>query len=155
MSWQYFTRVLRLLLGRTLLSDTAQLHRKLSEMSQRIRQLEDALEISHSTNSTAAHPLLREELLSIKRGVGPSTADKDESEPVASENLEDGSESIEEALGVLSISDRGVNRFIGRSGGSETLFLVRIRKMPVRFPFIQPSIAGFKDCPTRHRTTGD
>ena len=101
-----------------LLSNTAQLHRKLSEMSQRIRQLEDALEISHSSNSSHNHPLLREELLSIKRGVAPSNA--------APEVEADGPEGdYVEAMGTMSISQRGVSRFIGRTGGSESLFLVR------------------------------
>lgn len=86
-------------------------------MSQRIRQLEDALEISHSTNSSQNHPLLREELLSIKRGVGPSNS--------APEGDTDGPEGdYVEAMGTMSISERGVSRFIGRTGGSESLFLV-------------------------------
>ncbi|EJD07642.1 uncharacterized protein FOMMEDRAFT_116020 [Fomitiporia mediterranea MF3/22] len=100
---------------RSLLSDTAQLHRKLSEMSQRIRQLEDALEISHSANSSTHHPLLREELLAIKRGVVPPAPPAPEGEPEGD---------YVEALGTMSISERGVSRFIGRSGGGESLFLL-------------------------------
>ncbi|THH10362.1 hypothetical protein EW145_g1390 [Phellinidium pouzarii] len=103
---------------RTLLSDTAQLHRKLSEMSQRIRQLEDALEISHSANSSSSHPLLREELLSIKRCIVPTTPaviPEPEGEPEGE---------YVEALGTMSISDRGVSRFIGRSGGGESLLFL-------------------------------
>ena len=84
-------------------------------MSQRIRQLEDALEISHASNSTSHHPLLREELLAIKRGVAPSA-------PAPSEN--EAEFDYVEALGMMSISDRGVSRFIGSSGGGETLLLV-------------------------------
>lgn len=90
----------------------------MSEMSQRIRQLEDALEISHSANSTSHHPLLREELLAIKRGVGPTTTPANEQETDGPEG------SCVEALGTMSISDRGVSRFIGRSGGGESLILV-------------------------------
>ncbi|KAH8111005.1 fungal-specific transcription factor domain-containing protein [Phellopilus nigrolimitatus] len=103
---------------RSLLSDTAQLHRKLSEMSQRIRQLEDALEISHSTNSSSSHPLLREELLAIKRGIGPPVPPVLETEP---EGL-DGD--TVEAMGTMSISERGVSRFIGRTGGGESLLFI-------------------------------
>ena len=103
---------------KTLLSDTAQLHRKLSEMSQRIRQLEDALEISHSSNSSSSsqmHPLLREELLAIKRGIDVNTPSinghkQDREDSQTEDELE--------ALGTLSISDQGYSRFIG-SGGSE------------------------------------
>lgn len=94
-------------------------------MSQRIRQLEDALEISHSSTTSNSHPLLREELLAIKRGVGPSPAAVSESE-ADNDNAGagDGTGEIEEAMGIMSISSRGFGRFIGRSGGSETLFLV-------------------------------
>lgn len=98
-------------------------------MSQRIRQLEDALEISHSAASSNSHPLLREELLAIKRGVGPSPAavaansENEENNHLGAAD-DDGTGDIEEAMGIMSISSRGFGRFIGRSGGSETLFLV-------------------------------
>ena len=110
---------------RSLLSDTAQLHRKLNEMSQRIRQLEDALEISHTANSSNPHPLLREELLAIKRCVtAPEPATKEPS-PAAVAEAADGD--YVEAMGTMTISDRGgVSRFIGGSGGSESLILVRL-----------------------------
>lgn len=88
-------------------------------MSQRIRQLEDALEISHSVTSSASHPLLREELLAIKRGVGPSAP----AEPEQGNESDDKDDYVE-AMGTLSISDHGVSRFIGRSGGAESLFLL-------------------------------
>ncbi|KAI5121634.1 hypothetical protein M0805_001163 [Coniferiporia weirii] len=103
---------------RSLLSDTAQLHRKLSEMSQRIRQLEDALEISHSANSSNSHPLLREELLAIKRCTVPRAPTVPEAETEGPEG------DYVEAMGTMSISDRGVSRFIGRSGGGESLMLL-------------------------------
>lgn len=110
---------------RSLLSDTAQLHRKLSEMSQRIRQLEDALEISHSANSTSHHPLLREELLAIKRGVAPPAP------PPPSDGEPDND--YVEAMGTMSISERGISRFIGRLGGGESLFLVCFRIINTSF----------------------
>ena len=61
---------------------------------------------------------LREELLAIKRGVGPTTTPANEQETDGPEG------SCVEALGTMSISDRGVSRFIGRSGGGESLILV-------------------------------
>ena len=59
---------LNLFSGRYVLADTEKLHSTLSEMSRRIRQLEDALQISHASVSTAPHPLLSEEQLAIKYG---------------------------------------------------------------------------------------
>ena len=131
------------LFNSSLLSDTAQLHRKLSEMSQRIRQLEDALEISHSANSATSHPLLREELLAIKRGIsvgvaigagptGPNssevtkagdrstaTGQSGDGEAGDGDGEGEGEGEFVDAMGTMSISDRGVSRFIGRSGGTE------------------------------------
>ena len=112
---------------RSLLSDTAQLHRKLNEMSQRIRQLEDALEISHTLNSSNQHPLLREELLAIKRCVAPAAPAAKEPSPAEVTEQADGD--YVEAMGTMSISDRGVTRFIGGSGGSESLIMVCLSEM--------------------------
>ncbi|KAJ8695716.1 hypothetical protein PTI98_008289 [Pleurotus ostreatus] len=53
---------------RFILADTQQLHRKISEMSNRIRALEDALAIMHGTTSSERHPLLSDDLLKIKFG---------------------------------------------------------------------------------------
>lgn len=91
-------------------------------MSQRIRQLEDALEISHTANSSNAHPLLREELLAIKRCVAPPEPVTKNPSPAAIAEAADGD--YVEAMGTMTITDRGVSRFIGGSGGSESLILV-------------------------------
>ena len=79
-------------------------------MSERIRQLEDALAIMQSGMSDETHPLLRDELLSIK-------VDKPE-ESVEAEGAQEIPKGLE-ALGTLSISDKGNLRFFGASGGSE------------------------------------
>ena len=68
---------------RFILADTEQLHRKISEMSHRIRQLEDALAILQVTISTERHPLLRDDLLKIKFGAEvlksqPGSSDENE-----------------------------------------------------------------------------
>jgi hypothetical protein len=54
--------------------------RKLDEMSERIRELEDALQASHAKNSRGQHPLLAEELLSIKQALVDPTQDAEEDE---------------------------------------------------------------------------
>ncbi|KAI0917333.1 hypothetical protein AcV5_007828 [Taiwanofungus camphoratus] len=53
--------------SRFILANTEQLHEKIKAMSERIRQLEDALQVLHTQHSTEPHPLLRQELLLIKR----------------------------------------------------------------------------------------
>ncbi|KAF8076284.1 fungal-specific transcription factor domain-containing protein [Lyophyllum atratum] len=102
---------------RFVLADTTQLHIKIAEMGQRIRQLEDALAIFQSGISRETHPLLRDELLSIK--FGPDTGQAiDRDEPARTSSMD----SID-ALGTLTIGDHGQVRYFGRSAGSEALFL--------------------------------
>ena len=80
-------------------------------MSERIRQLEDALAVLQSSVSREGHPLLRDELLSIKvekkeEGVDPETLP----EPG----------SVIDAFGTLSMTDKS-SRFFGAAGGTEIL----------------------------------
>lgn len=81
-------------------------------MSERIRQLEDALAIFQAGVSSERHPLLRDELLSIK--FGPEvrrTVDEEHSRNALSQTID--------ALGTLTVGDHGETKFIGRSGGTE------------------------------------
>ncbi|KAG6837547.1 hypothetical protein H0H93_007728 [Arthromyces matolae] len=99
---------------RFVLADTTQLHTKIAEMGQRIRQLEDALAIFQSGVSNETHPLLRDELLSIKFGPdkGRNTIESED------RSRNDSSDSID-ALGTLTIGDHGQVKYFGRSAGSE------------------------------------
>ena len=54
-------------MNRFILANTEQLHEKIKTMSERIRLLEDALQNSHARNSPTEHPLLRRDLLLIKK----------------------------------------------------------------------------------------
>ncbi|KAI5992555.1 hypothetical protein EDC04DRAFT_2586961 [Pisolithus marmoratus] len=98
---------------RFVLAATEHLHRQLAKMSERIRQLEDALSELQAKHSTEPHPLLQPDLLRTCQ------RDDDVGHPSV-ENLtivEDTPELVE-ALGTLSISDSGVSRFFGPTGGS-------------------------------------
>ncbi|OBZ71228.1 putative transcriptional regulatory protein C1F7.11c [Grifola frondosa] len=53
--------------SRFILANTEQLHDKIKSMSKRIRELEEALHVIQSQHSTDPHPLLRPELLLIKK----------------------------------------------------------------------------------------
>ena len=53
--------------SRFILANTEQLHDKIKTMSERIHQLEDALRSTNSRLTSAEHPLLRQELLLIKK----------------------------------------------------------------------------------------
>ncbi|KAH8113139.1 hypothetical protein DFH11DRAFT_1878702 [Phellopilus nigrolimitatus] len=96
---------------RFVLANTDKLHIKLLEMSKRIRQLEDALQIAQTSISPAPHPLLSEHLLSIKAGV-----DMVETEETIEHEEGDEEAEMSAAFGTLTISERGEARFVGRVG---------------------------------------
>lgn len=54
-------------MNRFILANTEQLHEKIKTMSERIRRLEEALQADHAQISPTEHPLLRQELLLIKK----------------------------------------------------------------------------------------
>ncbi|KAF7347397.1 hypothetical protein MVEN_01495500 [Mycena venus] len=100
---------------RFILADTDQLHAKIAEMSQRIRQLEEALAILQAVVSTERHPLLTTDLLSIKFAAEAPTrteAPAPERDPA-----------MIDALGTLTLGDAGEVKYFGRSAGSETLLV--------------------------------
>ncbi|KAJ7283756.1 fungal-specific transcription factor domain-containing protein [Mycena rebaudengoi] len=99
---------------RFVLASTDHLHTKIGEMGQRIRQLEDALAIFQaSTGSNESHPLLRDELLSIKFGPEKSSV------PPKPKLRESSIDSGVNALGTLTIDDDGAGKYFGPSAGSE------------------------------------
>ncbi|KDQ61622.1 hypothetical protein JAAARDRAFT_204099 [Jaapia argillacea MUCL 33604] len=103
--------------NRFVLASTQELHEKIAELSSRVRQLEDALRVSHSQLSPNSHPLLSEELLRVKAplqrepqiqptGSSP-TFEEEEQKP-----------DVVDAIGSLSISDSGRTRFFGSTASS-------------------------------------
>lgn len=98
------------------LAATEHLHRKITKLSERVRLLEDALASLHNKHSNEPHPLLRDDLLS-----GNSDDKIDMAMP------EDGvvtpqTPDVIDAFGTLSISDHGISRFFGPTGGSEVRY---------------------------------
>lgn len=80
-------------------------------MTQRIRQLEDALAFLQASMSSGTHPLLQDDLLSIK--FGPETR---QAEDVQSSD--DSLNGTMDAFGTLAIGDSGETKYFGSSGGS-------------------------------------
>lgn len=88
-------------------------------MSERIRQLEDALSELQARHSTEPHPLLRPDLL------GASQPGDDVDPPsVNYAAVVEHPTDLEEALGTLSIMDGGAARFFGATGGSQCLLMI-------------------------------
>jgi hypothetical protein len=103
------------------LADTDRLHNKITGMSARIRQLEDALAVSHSVSSSDTHPLLQRDLLQIKSIIDLHSAIEQENE---NEGLGEHDESrILDTFGTLALRDDGASTFYGRSAGHEVRIL--------------------------------
>ncbi|PFH53475.1 hypothetical protein AMATHDRAFT_73300 [Amanita thiersii Skay4041] len=104
---------------RFVLADTAKLHKKISQMSDRIRQLEDALAILHSTQTPdEPHPLLSRELLQIKSSIELHSAIEGSSKSASGQEELEESQCID-AFGTLALHDDGTATFYGRSAGTE------------------------------------
>ncbi|KAJ3920554.1 hypothetical protein F5877DRAFT_15188, partial [Lentinula edodes] len=102
---------------RFVLADTEKLHAKIEQMSDRIRSLEDALIILHSTTGVQEpHPLLDRDLLKIKSSLELHAAIQSDSK-VKEEEMEDSQ--YLDAFGTLAIREDGASTFYGRSAGSE------------------------------------
>lgn len=98
-----------------MLAATEHLHRRIATLSGRIRQLEDALAALQLKHSNEPHPLLHEDLI--------HTDDHDDLGGIIEENLgNDPPGEVIDAFGTLSISDHGISRFFGPTGGSEVRF---------------------------------
>jgi predicted neutral ceramidase superfamily lipid hydrolase len=96
-------------------------------MSDRIRDLEHALAISHSTSSNEPHPLLNRDLMKIKSSIElHAAADEDDKESVMNGRGEEEGEESQyiDAFGTLAIRDDGAATFYGRSAGSEVRLLM-------------------------------
>ncbi|KZP32860.1 hypothetical protein FIBSPDRAFT_924875 [Athelia psychrophila] len=99
-------------------SSTETLQQTISDMRQRIGQLENALASLQSRLSAETHPLLQDELLLVKRG-GLEEAPTESADSSSTNQI---SESMD-AFGTLTIGDSGEVKYFGRSAGSETLLL--------------------------------
>lgn len=102
-----------------MLAATEHLHRKITRLSNRVRLLEDALAHVHGSEGDEPHPLLQEELLS---GNIDDRTEEDEGSQIPTP-VPPG---ILDAFGTLSISENGISRFFGPTGGSESLLMVSV-----------------------------
>lgn len=94
-------------------------------MSERVRQLEDALSIMQSKESSEPHPLLRDELLNLK-------VEKTEELPYDPDDPQEATSMID-AFGTLSMTEKGSSRFFGASGGTEVRIHSHLNRKTLRF----------------------
>lgn len=96
---------------RFVLAATEHLHHRIAKLTSRVRQLEDALSKLQAKHSSDPHPLLSEDLIADDRDDDPMPMLEDSSPQTQTEVID--------AFGTLSISDHGISRFFGPTGGSE------------------------------------
>ncbi|TRM66904.1 fungal-specific transcription factor domain-containing protein [Schizophyllum amplum] len=118
---------------RFVLADTEKLHHKIAQMSDRIRQLEDALALLQSTMTHEPHPLLGREFMRIKSSIDLHSAVDDE-ENEGNIDTAENDESPLDAFGTLAIRDDGGATFYGRSAGSESLLVRESADSPESTP---------------------
>ena len=102
-------------------------------MKERIRQLEDALAILQARGSNEPHPLLRDDLLSANTEHEEDDMTDTESTPARPPDIID-------AFGTLSVSEHGVSRFFGPTGGAEVrgLSAISVQSFLMQTPTDQP-----------------
>ncbi|KAH9940788.1 fungal-specific transcription factor domain-containing protein [Epithele typhae] len=97
---------------RFVLAATEHLHRRIAKMSARVHQLEDALAILQAKSSNEPHPLLSD-------GTSKNhNLDDDDGMDILDRP---GSGDVVSAFGMLSVTDGGISRFFGPTGGTEYL----------------------------------
>lgn len=102
--------------SRFVLASTQDLHEKIQELSNRVRELEDALRASHALTTRDSHPLLSEDLLRIK---APIQREGLSSHTTNGDTTADGPQSdIVDSFGSLSISDTGRTSYFGQATSS-------------------------------------
>ncbi|KZV65070.1 hypothetical protein PENSPDRAFT_745213 [Peniophora sp. CONT] len=103
---------------RFVIAATEHLHKRIARMSDRIRQLEDGLAVLQSAHSKEQHPLLHDSQLLVEHDKAPedTAADSGDEGELNSETLA--------AFGTMSVSEHGLSRFFGPTGGSEGLLLI-------------------------------
>ncbi|KAG6849964.1 hypothetical protein H0H93_003153 [Arthromyces matolae] len=99
---------------RFVLAATEHLHRRIASLSTRIRLLEDAL-----MSLQASHPLLHPDLVGGGNDEDAGLMDEDTNGDKG-EKERGGSGDVIGAFGTLSISDHGISRFFGPTGGVES-----------------------------------
>ena len=99
-----------------MLASTQELHEKISQLANRVRELEDALRSSHAQHTSDVHPLLTEELLQIKAPLQRELPNKNGALVTLKE--EETNPDIVDAFGSLSISISGRTKYYGHIANS-------------------------------------
>ena len=103
---------------RFVLASTQELHEKITQLANRVRQLEDGLRASHSQVSPEVHPLLSDELLKIKAPLQRDVTNVKPANVPAVVKEEENNPDAVDASGSLSIGQSGRTKFYGQTANS-------------------------------------
>ncbi|KAJ3503887.1 hypothetical protein NLJ89_g8234 [Agrocybe chaxingu] len=103
--------------SRFVLAASDHLRQKLSKLEARMRSLEDALAIIHSSESDEPHPLL-----SVGEDIEDPEPEPDVLKPLVDEKSQS-PQPLSETLGTLCVDTHGGSRFFGPTGGAESLLM--------------------------------
>ncbi|KAI0763745.1 fungal-specific transcription factor domain-containing protein [Trametes elegans] len=101
--------------NRFVLASTQDLHEKINQLANRVRDLEDALRTSHAQHSVETHPLLSEDLLRIK---APIQRENLINTGGANGNSDEQGADVVDSFGSLSISEGGRTNYFGQATSS-------------------------------------
>lgn len=87
-----------------------------------MRQLEDALASLQAKHYNEPHPLLRDDLLAVN-----NVQDDDAAEIADDSSGPSSPAEVMDSFGTLSISDHGISRYFGLTGGPEVSIPARLR----------------------------
>ena len=121
------SHIIRKLTGNSfVIAATEHLHRRIARMGDRIRELEDALAVLQASHSSEPHPLLCE---------GSILVDIDKPEEHPQESEDETTDDVTKSLGTLTVSEHGLSRFFGFTGGSDLLL---VRTLSITPPSYSP-----------------
>lgn len=101
------------------LASTQDLHEKINQLANRVRDLEDALRASHTLHSLDPHPLLSEDLLRIK---APIQRENLINTGATNGNPDEQGADVVDSFGSLSISESGRTNYFGQATSSWVSF---------------------------------
>lgn len=99
-----------------LAEDAVKLSKTIAELTNRCRQLEDALKTLQSKHSSESHPLLDPDLLTSSHG-SEHHVNPPQHEPTHLDDDPDDVDSVQDSLGTLTIDSLGNSNFLGRTAG--------------------------------------
>ncbi|THH15615.1 hypothetical protein EW146_g4890 [Bondarzewia mesenterica] len=103
--------------NRFVLASTQELHEKITELCTRVRELEDALRVSHKQTSSETHPLLSDDLLRVKAPLQRDVSLRSHAVNNQPEDDDTNPDDVD-SFGTLSISDSGQTKYYGQPANS-------------------------------------